>query len=823
MRIVRVEAGSFGALEGAVLEFAPGMTVVWGHNEAGKSTWQHATFAALCGRRRGPGRRQDGLDRYRPWDRDRWQVSTVVELDDGRRIELRHDLDGLVDCQAIDLTTGADVSAELITEGTPDGSRLLGLEREVAWRVLLVRQAEVLLAGEDGATLRDQLQRAAAAGSERTAAEAVARLQQERDRIGVRRGSTKPMGRAYAEVEERRRQLEAVRARHQRYLEVVEELAGAEAELAACEQEVAELTRALEAAEEAERRREALRARAQAQAELRDIEQALAQRQQLAARRPAGPRPEDPEAELRAEVEEVLEAWAQVHPPAPLEGPTAAQLAAELEALPPAPEGDLEPDPRVEQAVERWRRTVAAAEVAAAAARRGRMLAVAGAVLLAAGLASAAVTLPIGAALGAVGALLVVLGWVLRPAPVDVEGAAAAVAAAIRGRGDEASSDPEAAWESYREACRRRAEQAHLAARRPLLAERLAQRRAAEQQHAAAVARFEELRQRLIGLADRVGVWTSDAAADVVAERLSSWLADSRRRAEAIAEAQRRWDEAQQAAARLAALEQERPTAELERRAAELRAQLATDPTPGHDTDVDATDPDLEGELDRATLEAALEEARRSRDAVKARCEQLRGRRQQVAADHGDVAAAEEALAEAQRRLETLQRTIADIEEVCALLEAAAAEVHRDVAPALNTALSRYLPRITAGRYTEALVDPATLAVRVRERDGQFRPAEALSRGTAEQIYLLLRTVIGDRLATTGERVPLLLDDVTVHADAERERAILELLHELSAERQIVLYSQEVEVRAWAEQHLRAPRDAFVDLDRIATGLRRSA
>lgn len=67
---------------------------------------------------------------------------------------------------------------------------------------------------------------------------------------------------------------------------------------------------------------------------------------------------------------------------------------------------------------------------------------------------------------------------------------------------------------------------------------------------------------------------------------------------------------------------------------------------------------------------------------------------------------------------------------------------------------------------------------------------DRLSHGTAEQVYLL-RLALAEHLCATGESAPLLLDDVTVQADGDRARGMLELLHALSAERQVVLFSQE--------------------------------
>jgi uncharacterized protein YhaN len=55
----------------------------------------------------------------------------------------------------------------------------------------------------------------------------------------------------------------------------------------------------------------------------------------------------------------------------------------------------------------------------------------------------------------------------------------------------------------------------------------------------------------------------------------------------------------------------------------------------------------------------------------------------------------------------------------------------------------------------------------------------------------------------------LILDDVTVHADSARTTAILALLLQVSAERQVILFTQEDQVADWACVHLTSPDHAI--------------
>ena len=178
----------------------------------------------------------------------------------------------------------------------------------------------------------------------------------------------------------------------------------------------------------------------------------------------------------------------------------------------------------------------------------------------------------------------------------------------------------------------------------------------------------------------------------------------------------------------------------------------------------------------------------------------------------GSIAEAEEALAAARSTLDHLLALDQTLQLTQSFLERAKQGIHQSVAPVLASALRRRLPAITAGRYTDVRVDPESLAVQVLAPDGYWRHAALLSHGTAEQIYLLLRVALAQHLTRPGEVCPLILDDVTVHCDRERKCAVLETLHQISKERQVILFSQEEEVLAWAEEHFEEPCDQLTRL-----------
>ena len=137
------------------------------------------------------------------------------------------------------------------------------------------------------------------------------------------------------------------------------------------------------------------------------------------------------------------------------------------------------------------------------------------------------------------------------------------------------------------------------------------------------------------------------------------------------------------------------------------------------------------------------------------------------------------------------------------------------MAPMLRDALKPWLSEVTDGRYVDVTVDVESLMVRVSGDGVNWRNAALLSHGTAEQIYLLLRVTMARLLTRPGEISPLLFDDVTVHCDTKRQNAILDILHDVSGEQQVILFSQEPETLEWARNNLSKDRDNLIELNAV--------
>lgn len=324
MRIERVDLVAFGPFRDRRLELAPGMCVIHGGNEAGKTALHAALTTGLCGVRRARGKTKEEQafeERHRPWTGNGWKVRVLVQLADGRRIELLQDLDEKSACRAYDADLGRDVSHEVqSTDWTPDATRWLGIDRRAFQAVASVRQTELLALRDEAEGLREFVQRAVTnAAADSTAARAIARIDEYlSEHVGSRNAShgTKPWREAQRRLDAARAALDRARQDHSTYAALLAREDAAAEVLQQANDGVRTARAALAAADVAQRRK------------------VLARVQVLQAQFPNGaPAGLAADEELAHTVVRAVQQWAQ-RPAVPvLEGPTAAELRQEIAAL----------------------------------------------------------------------------------------------------------------------------------------------------------------------------------------------------------------------------------------------------------------------------------------------------------------------------------------------------------------------------------------------------------------------------------------------------------------------------------------------------------
>jgi DNA repair protein SbcC/Rad50 len=826
MRVTHVVARAFGPFRGARIDLAPGMTVIAGPNESGKSTWHAALRLALTGIKRGRGR-ATAVDaavaaQHRPWDgSDEWEVEAGLVLDDGRTIELRQDLAGKVSCSALDIGLGRDVSDEIL-DGTPDASRWLGLDRETFAATLSVSQAQIMAVAEAAEGLQEQMQRAAATrGTDATAAEAIERLEAfRRDVVGADTAHAKgPLRLARLKLAAATEAREFARARHAEHL-------AERGRLERAATNVDEARVQLDVALAGRARREAIAAQRRAARAL-ELSARLPERPTLASR--------DGRADL---VAAAVTGWERRPLIPDLEGPSSEELEAELAALPEVPTGDIAPHPDVLAAAHELDMAEAALQLVSGERPlpttaekadgpgvriRGREALPIGipVVLIGVGLLLSWLGQPLPAvALAGLG--MAGLAWAIgrtsgarateeadrvrhadhvsRWRELEQRQAAAMgdLRAKLIARGAEVGGDAHAAWVAYQSACEERAGRAAISGRREALEARLAARRQAEGLLSASRRAGEEAERALREAADSVGIDQQELDPESMVMELRNWQQSMAAALEASRVAIEEWQELEGLLAEgtLEDLQHDADTAT--HLADQMEAALPAQTLPPEE---------------RRDLAGEIEERRRVLAAAEAQAAELRGSLESSARSLPDVAEAEEAAESAAAELARVESTARTIDETLRLLRRAQDQVHRNLAPILADAVRGRLPVVSGGAYSDVTVDPATLSIRVKEsRSGIWREARLLSQGTREQIYLLLRVGMAQHLVTTSEAAPLVLDEVTAQADGERRAALLSILHALSAERQIILFSHDAEVAAWAERTLAGPQDRLIRL-----------
>jgi DNA repair exonuclease SbcCD ATPase subunit len=798
VRLIDLRLSGFGKFADRTFAFDPGLVVVYGPNEAGKSTLASAIVATLYG----AGRERD---RWRPWSGARYGATLRYELGDGRAFEVQRDFERDPKGVRVYDRDGNDVTAATSQRRTVSpGSSHLGIPIEVFVNAACVRQGAVRIEGARAEVIGASLTRALDGGPRDDAAlGAVARLERAiADHVGAKRATVNAPLRAL------QRRLDETVAR-------ATEVRAAHAALVLLRATVDE--RAERAAALADRLRDyEQRARNVSAATLRDRLEALrknrADTSALLAQRSAF---DDVAAFQRAGVSPFAAQFARWQALASVAaGAEADALAARLG---PADLSELE-ERRADggalddDAFAALRALTAdaqrqrdAATTASSAAATARSVADGGATALGA-VGSAAVLVAVAAivlavvhtwapAIAAAVVALACAAWTLRGArkrrraatevtrrqtEVDV-----ATAAERRSAGTAAAILKPLGVTSLDELERRRHRYRELVLAREAAAR--AHARALEARRNA-----DEAAHLLDTMGDGLGLPPGGRDAR---------LADAKRR-----ESRRITRDGIDLSLEMLRVQHHNALGDdddvaLER---ELAALLAAGAVPSALVGLSRRAFDAQrAELQRAAHEAAVE--------ASAAGGALRSAEERV----GDLAALDETVA----TLERDAARLADFERAVSLARATiderAREAHQKFARRLEDYSVGSFLRLTDGRYADLRVDPTTLAVRVRvPESGAIHDLERLSTGTREQAFLIVRIAMARMFAEGSEVLPLLLDDPFAYWDAERLARGLPLLAAAAAWAQVVVFTASADLAASAAS-AGAQR---IDLPAVASG-----
>ena len=123
------------------------------------------------------------------------------------------------------------------------------------------------------------------------------------------------------------------------------------------------------------------------------------------------------------------------------------------------------------------------------------------------------------------------------------------------------------------------------------------------------------------------------------------------------------------------------------------------------------------------------------------------------------------------------------------LLNKAMTIYERERQPFVLKHAGRYLDKITQGRYVHVIKKAEGNKLVVETPEGLQKSVSALSRGTAEQLYLSMRLAFIKEYAHRAGTLPLIVDDILVNFDLHRAATTIKLLNEISRENQIIMFT----------------------------------
>jgi uncharacterized protein YhaN len=186
-------------------------------------------------------------------------------------------------------------------------------------------------------------------------------------------------------------------------------------------------------------------------------------------------------------------------------------------------------------------------------------------------------------------------------------------------------------------------------------------------------------------------------------------------------------------------------------------------------------------------LSAELEQIERDRHAA---FEELGGVKQSLKSLEADCQASRLRFEVSQTRHE-LARTAEEwfgIELARQAVDRVRSKFERSCQPATLALASKYLERLTRGRYANVWTPLGQRELRIDDDRGQSFTVEQLSGGTREQLFLAVRMATVHELGQKGIELPMVFDDVLVNFDQLRTEAAVDTLCEFAEENRQILF-----------------------------------
>lgn len=191
-------------------------------------------------------------------------------------------------------------------------------------------------------------------------------------------------------------------------------------------------------------------------------------------------------------------------------------------------------------------------------------------------------------------------------------------------------------------------------------------------------------------------------------------------------------------------------------------------------------------EQELAAVRSARQATAAERDDALAERTELEAELRRLGGDDA-VPRAEQELAAAETEVAELAERWAVADTAARLLEATVARFEREQQPRVLTRASELLQRATGGQWAQVRRLDEQVVV-ARSEGGDPVPAEVLSRGTREQLWLCLRLALAEDLSH-DRPLPLLVDDLLGTSDPERSLHVARVLADVARRQQVWLFT----------------------------------
>lgn len=149
----------------------------------------------------------------------------------------------------------------------------------------------------------------------------------------------------------------------------------------------------------------------------------------------------------------------------------------------------------------------------------------------------------------------------------------------------------------------------------------------------------------------------------------------------------------------------------------------------------------------------------------------------------------EEEIAAKEERKKKMEDISFSVGTAISVFKDAGEELKNGTMPMLLNNFSTAVEKITSGKYKKLSIDDRFEIKAIEPAIENIVDVTTLSGGTLEQIYLALRLSLADSAMGGKERLPLILDEVFAYYDDVRTVQSCKFLQELSLDRQVILFT----------------------------------